>query len=156
MVYFQKIDDLLARVENWLAILLFSGLLLSLLLNIVSRNIFHTSYAVILESSPAMVLWLALIGASLCLKDNRHIKLELLLRFLSKKWRYTATVLTSVFGMTVMAILFWASLRFVQNETMIFGAKGLFSVIFPWFFGVACFRFFLRTASFKNNPKESK
>ena len=155
MTHLRKIDDLLERFENQLVVLLFIGLILSILVNIISRNFFHTSYAKILEISPALVLWLALAGSSLSLKDNRHIKLELMLRFVPVKWRTAANMLTSIFGMTVMGILFFASFRFVKNEITIFGAGAWFSIIFPWFFSIACFRFFIRFASLITRPKES-
>ena len=155
MTPLRKIDDVLERFENRLVVFLYSALILSILFNIISRNFFHTSFAGILETSPALVLWLALVGASLCLKDNRHIKLELLLRFVPERCRTAATVLTSIFGMAVMGVLFFASFRFVKNEIMIFGAGAGFSIIFPWFFGNACFRFFIRLASLSTRPEAS-
>jgi TRAP-type C4-dicarboxylate transport system permease small subunit len=143
MHYIRKIDEQLARIEKGLAILLFSGLILSILFNIISRNFFNMSFHTILEMSPTLVLWLVLVGSSLCLRDNRHIKLEIILRFAPEKWRSIANAITSVFGMAVMGILLFASCEFVKNEMIIFGAGGLLTIIFPWFFGIACFRFFI-------------
>ena len=91
-------------LKESLAVLLFSGLILLTLFNIIARNIFGVSFSAILEISPAFVLWLALVGSSLCVKDKRHIKLEIFLRLASPKWRRIANILSSVFGMAVMGI----------------------------------------------------
>ena len=46
--------------------------------------------------------------------------------------------------MTVMGILFWVSIEFVGNEIVIFGKWGLISIIFPMFFGISFFRYFIQ------------
>ncbi|MEJ2474272.1 MAG: TRAP transporter small permease subunit [Desulfobacterales bacterium] len=76
-----KIDDTLEIIEQAIIIFLFSALVLMIITNIAARNFFGVSYQKILEISPGIVLWLALIGATLALKKQRHIKLEILLRY---------------------------------------------------------------------------
>jgi len=122
-------------------VLLFSLLVVLIVFNIVSRNLFHLSFQKILEIAPAFVLWLALLGSSLALKSRRHIRLELLLRFCPSPVRHAAGILTGLFGMTVMGILFYASLAFLDNEIDMFGRWGWLSVIFPLFFALSCFRY---------------
>jgi TRAP-type C4-dicarboxylate transport system permease small subunit len=124
-------------------VFLFSALTLLIFFNVISRSVFQQSFRQILEFSPAVVLWLALLGSSLAIKDNRHIKIEVLLRFVTPGFRLRANKITSAFGMMVMGVLFYASLEFVVNEIAIFGCKGWVTVIFPVFFIVAVFRFFL-------------
>jgi TRAP-type C4-dicarboxylate transport system permease small subunit len=97
----------------------------------------------LLELAPTVVLWLALVGATLALKHHRHIKIELLLRLLPKQTRLTAMVLTNLFAMTVTALLAWVAVPFVLNEVALFGRWGWVAVCFPVFFGVAFLRFFL-------------
>jgi TRAP-type C4-dicarboxylate transport system permease small subunit len=94
-----------------------------------------------------MVLWLSLLGASLALRSERHIKLELLLRFFPKWVKTWAFRTTSLFGMAVMAILFWAAISFFKEELSIFGAQGWFSLISPLFFGLMTFRYLIRFLS---------
>ena len=112
--------------------------------NIFSRNLLHISFQSLLELSPALVLWLALIGSTLAMKNDRHIKLEILLRFCPASIRRVAHVATSLFGLGVMGILFLASLKFVTNEISIFGGAGYVSVIFPVFFILVFFRYGVR------------
>ncbi|MBU4319195.1 MAG: TRAP transporter small permease subunit [Proteobacteria bacterium] len=148
----QQFDEWLAIMEKAAVVLIFSLLVLMTLFNILSRNLFQVSFQGILEFSPALILWVTLMGSSLALKENRHIKIEVLLRFVSKRFRYYARILTSVFGMVITGVLFYASLEFVASEISIFHWKGLFTLVFPWFFLAAFFRFFLKAFSLENKP----
>jgi C4-dicarboxylate transporter, DctQ subunit len=142
MPIIEKIDNYLEKLEKYLVIFLFFLLVLLIMLNIVLRNIINYSFEEIYEIAPAAVLWLSLAGSSLALKSRRHIKMELLLKFCPENCRFYINYLVSLFGMAVMGILFCSSLKFVENEIHIFGIKGLFSVIFPFFFAVSFFRYF--------------
>ncbi|MBA3030803.1 MAG: TRAP transporter small permease subunit [Desulfobacteraceae bacterium] len=147
-----RFDQILERLEKKAIVFIFSLLVLMILFNVLTRNIFQISFQAIFEFSPAFVLWLALLGSSLALKSNRHIKIEVWLRFLSHRFRYFARVITSVFGMVITGLLFYASLEFVANEISIFQWKGMFTLVFPWFFLAAFFRFFLKAFSLENKP----
>lgn len=90
-----------------------------------------------------MVLWLALVGASLALRDGRHIKIEFLRRFLPVTWGRWADLAVSLFGLVVMGVLMVAALFFTQGEIAIFGVTGWTTAVIPIFFALATFRFFL-------------
>ncbi len=143
----KKIDPWLAAAEKTLAVTLFFALVASIAINIIARNVFHTSFQHLLEIGPALVLWLALIGSTLALRENRHIKIELLLRFCPPRLKAIAGRLCGVFGMVIMALLGYGSLEFVTNEVAIFGTRGWLAVVFPVFFTIAFFRFFTQVLS---------
>ena len=142
MHYINKIDDFLEKFERGLVVVLFSALVLMTTFNIFSRNVFHVFFRELLEITPALVLWLALVGSTLALKKQRHIKLELLLRFCSERVNSIAHITSNIFGLAVMGILFWASVEFLKNEIDIFGRDGIFAIIFPLFFSLSFFRYF--------------
>ena len=144
MQFIRKFDEFLAVFEKFLVVVFFSALILLITFNVVSRNLFQISFQKILEISPSLVLWLALIGSSLALRNQRHIKLEILLRFCSDKFKAFAIISGSAFGMTVMGILFGVSIEFVGNEIILFGKWGLISIIFPMFFATSLFRYFIQ------------
>ncbi len=144
MRFIRKFDEFLAVFEKFLVVVFFSALILLITFNVISRNLFQISFQKILEISPSLVLWLALIGSSLALRNQRHIKLEILLRFFSDKFKAFAIISGSAFGMTVMGILFWVSIEFVRNEIVIFGKWGFISIIFPMFFAISFFRYFIQ------------
>ena len=147
-----KIDDFITKFEKFLIILLFSALILLIAFNIISRNLFQVSFQKILEFAPSIVLWLALTGSTRALKQHRHIKLELVLRYLPRNLRFRAGIAVTVFGISIMGILFFASLEFVKNEIEIFGSRGWLSVIFPFFFAGSAFRYFVWMVD-RSNPQ---
>ena len=141
MLILQKIDSGLAAAEKIIVVALFFALVASIAINIVARNFFQVSFQYLLEIGPSLVLWLALIGSTLALRENRHIRIELVLRYCPPRLTALAGRLCGLFGMVIMALLGYGSLEFVTNEVAIFGAKGWFAVIFPVFFIIALFRF---------------
>jgi len=142
MSVIRKIDQYLLYFEKALAVFFFIILTGLILVNIISRNIFHISFHKILEIAPSFVLWLSLLGATMAIKYNRHIRLELFTKFLSGPVKTIAIVLVNLFGIILMVILLMASIQFVSNEIEIFGVWGSVTLCFPLFFAVASFRFF--------------
>lgn len=142
-----KIDDLVEIAEKVLIVVLFAGLVGLFCFNILSRNLFQVSFQKIPAVTPALVLWLALCGSTLALKKNRHIRLELLMRYCRPGLRRAAGVAVSLFGMAVMGVLFFAAVAFVGNEVAIFGPAGWPAVIFPLFFGLSFFRYLVQFAA---------
>ena len=141
MKFIKRLDDALALIESAVVMVSFTLLVLLIVIDILSRNIFHFAAHGFFEAGPHLVLWLALMGASLGLKRQRHIRLELVLRHCSQSIRKSAAVVVGIFGAAVMTILFLASLKFVGNEIAMFGSTGRWSLIFPIFFGLAAFRY---------------
>ena len=145
MKYLYAVDNFLARFEKILVVVLFSALVLLITVSIFFRNFIYSSMPRLVEAGPAMVVWLALMGASLALKYQRHIKLELFLRFAPASVGRWATRSVGLFGMACMGVLCWASFDFVANEIDIFGAVGWRSIIFPLFFALAFLRFLIQS-----------
>ncbi len=152
-----KLDDTLALVEKALLVILFSSLILLISFNIISRNLFNYSFQRVLEAAPGTVMWLALIGSTLALKQGRHIKLEIVLRYLGRRTRRFARIFSGLVGLSIMGVLFVASIEFVKNEIQIFGLIGWISVVFPLFFMLASFRYALQIVSLSRSAdnKES-
>jgi len=137
----KHLDDALALFEKSVIVICFSMLVFFIVFNILSRNLFHLPSHQLFEAGPKLVLWIALLGASLALKQQRHIRLELVLRHCSNRIRAWAAVAANLFGALVMGTLLFASFEFVNNEIAMFGDWGRLSIIFPIFFCVAAFRY---------------
>jgi TRAP-type C4-dicarboxylate transport system permease small subunit len=138
--FLQRADHWLAMLERGLTVLLFTVLIVTLGLNIVTRNIFQVSFHRLLELAPVLVLWVSLLGATLAVRSQRHIKIELLLRLIPEPWRSRVAALTCLFGMSVTAILVYAAVVFVRQEIQLIGLWGGLSVCFPLFFTSVFFR----------------
>lgn len=149
------LDNGLEKIERFLAAMLYLLLIGMISFTIVARNLFHFSPQRLLELAPTVVLWLALVGATLALKHHRHIKIELMLRLLPKKTRLAAMVLTNLFAMIVTGLLAWAAVPFVLNEAALFGRWGWVAACFPVFFGVAFFRFFIELLGLMQKAKDT-
>ncbi len=141
MKVIQRMDHVLAVIESGVIIVGFTLLVLLIVINIMSRNIFHFPSHVFFEAVPHLVLWLAMMGASLGLQQRRHIRLELVLRHCGEPVRKWAALTVNLFGLAVMAILLVVAIAFVKNEISMFGDMGRWAVIFPVFFGLAAFRY---------------
>jgi TRAP-type C4-dicarboxylate transport system permease small subunit len=139
-----RIDRLLAFCECLLAVCLFLTLMGVLTVNILLRNLAGSSLPGTFDIAATLVLWLALVGGSLALRDRRHIKIEFLLRFVPQHWRRRADLAVALFGVVVMGGLLVTAVLFTGNEIAIFGRSGWTTVIFPLFFALAAFRFALQ------------
>jgi TRAP-type C4-dicarboxylate transport system permease small subunit len=139
--FIQRLDDTLAWIEKCVIVVCFTMLVGFVLIGILSRNLIHLPSSRLFESAPSLVLWMALLGASLALKQRRHIRLELVLRYCSETTRQWAGRVVSLFGALVMAGLLIASIEFVRNEIAMFGGWGWLAMIFPIFFGSTAFRY---------------
>jgi len=140
----EKIDNALAVAERVLIVITFSLLILLVSANIALRNLFGISFQAVLEAAPGLVMWLALLGATLAMRRDGHIKLELFLRYFPDRVRQGARRASSLFGLIVTGSLGIASFLFVSNEIDMFGSWGYVSTIFPVFFAILAFRFLKR------------
>ena len=154
--FIQQLDGTLAVIEKSAVIICYTLLVAFVLFSILSRNFLHLPSHRIFESAPGLVLWLALLGASLALRQQRHIRLELVLRYCSTRLRRRVARLVNLFGAVVMGALLITSFEFVRNEVAMFGGWGRMAVIFPIFFASTGFRY-LTFALFPNAiaPKDN-
>ena len=137
----KRLDETLARIEKGAIVVCFTLLVSFVLIGILSRNLFHLPSSKLFESAPSLVLWMALLGASLALKQRRHIRLELVLRYCSQTVRTWSSRVVNLFGAAVMVGLLITSVEFVRNEMAMFGGWGWLAIIFPIFFGSTAFRY---------------
>lgn len=139
-----RLDDRLEQAERFLAIFLYVLLIAAIAVNVFARDVLHTGSVFLLQSAPFLVLWLALVGATLGFKRRRHITIGLLLHGLPPRWRRAADRLTGLLAMLLSGALCGAAVVFVKNEIDLFGAWGWRSVCFPIFFLIVFFRSALR------------
>jgi len=144
--FIRRLDDALALIEKSAIIICFALLVGFVLFSILSRNFFHLPSHRLFESAPSLVLWITLLGASQALKQQRHIRLELVLRYCSERFRHWSARVVNFFGALVMTVLLVTSFEFVNNEVAMFGSWGGLAIIFPIFFASTGFRYL--TASF--------
>ena len=145
------------RAERWgrwletaLVTLILSGLILLASTQILLRNVFSSGLEWGDELVRLLVLWLVLVGAVAASREDKQIKIDLLSRALSGRFKVVARVTTNFFTAAVTGLLAWHSWRFVQ-ESRLYGDTLLTDVpawilqlILPVGFLLICYRYLLR------------
>ncbi|MBI4767812.1 MAG: TRAP transporter small permease [Deltaproteobacteria bacterium] len=113
---FKKILSFLNRLEE---ILLGSFLILMVLLGFIQilfRNVLSVGLYWIDPLLRHSVLWVALLGASVATRENRHISIDLLPEKLGDKSRSYLQGGINLFAAVICLILVHPAIRFVQEE----------------------------------------
>ncbi len=140
--------DLLGRcIEDIFLAALLTFMILLAGWQIVQRNFIGGGMIWGDELLRLMVLWLALLGAMAASRDNRHVAIDLLLRFLPDKFKSPVQMCLHLFTAVVCGMLAFYSFKFVQMEheyqtTVLSGLPAWwFEVILPIGFGMMSFRY---------------
>ena len=103
----------LHRVEDALLFILLSVMLVLAGLQILLRNFFDAG---IIWADPllrVMVLWLGLIGATVATRDNKHIRIDLLSRFLSRNTHRLIQVFIGQISAWTCLVIAWFGFTWV-------------------------------------------
>lgn len=103
-------------IENTALILLLAAMVTLAGAQIVSRNLLDLSLVGVDQLLRLLVLWVALLGAVAASRDGRHIRVDVLARWLPPRLQACAGVITALFTVAVCVVLAWQALRFVQVE----------------------------------------
>lgn len=143
------LDRGIAKVETALLVLLVLFLLLFAFLQVVLRNIFDSGIAWADIFNRSMVLWVGFLGATLSAREDRHLSLEVLTKFLPEKLKPFIQLIVTSFVIVVCAMLTHYSYLFYVDQItfeasdLLFEGfpKAYFTVIFPLGFAVLTFRY---------------
>ncbi len=134
--------------DSLLTLMLFAMIGLGTL-QIVQRNFFGGGFVWNDELIRLLVLWIAMAGAVAASRDDRHIVIDLLSKFLSTRDALTVRTIIDLFTVVVSALLTWYSARFVQGEweygaTLFSGvAAWPFELVIPIAFAIITYRYTL-------------
>lgn len=117
---------------------------------IVLRNVFSIGLVWADGALRLLVLWLALLGAMVASRENRHIAIDVTDRLLAPGLRRVVSVVRNLFTAGICAALAWYSWVFVRDSRE-FGDTLLgdlpawwFQLIMPVAFALITYRYFLR------------
>ena len=146
----QRLDHGFAVVERAAVGLLLAGLLALGFWQLLLRNLFASGLFWADALLRHIVLWLGVLGASLATREQQHLSLDVLTRFLPAAYHPWLTLLTNLAAVLVCALLSQAAWRFVQDEftagtALDFGvAAWTAQGIIPFGFLIMTLRFALR------------
>lgn len=146
----RQFDDILAKIETALLILLLSVMVLLSFSQVVLRNVFNTGILwgdILLRQ---LVLWVGFLGASLAVRERKHIAIEFLPHFFTETWKRInriwvdgVTAVISIF----LAIAAWNFVMFEKEggSTLFLNIPvWLFQTILPFSFSLIALRLILR------------
>jgi TRAP-type C4-dicarboxylate transport system permease small subunit len=148
---------LFRRLEDGLLVVLLSGMILLASAQILLRNLFDSGLVWGDPTLRVLVLWLTMLGAMAATREQHHIHIDLLGRFLSPRQRPWVQGLTDLFAALVCGLLAWHSGRFVwfefQDGGILFAfiPAWLCELVMPLGFGVMSLRFLLQVG--RNQPR---
>lgn len=106
----------LRQLEDLLLALLLTAMILLATSQILLRNLWDYGLTWGDPTLRLMVLWITLLGAMAATRDNNHIRIDLLTRYLPPATGRVARRLTDGFTALVCALLAWHAARFVWFE----------------------------------------
>jgi len=148
------------RVEEVLLVCLVVGMLALGFLQILFRNLISVGIVWIDPLVRHLVLWIALLGASIATRENRHISIDLLSGRVSPSHYSRVQGAVQLFSAVVCFLLIHPAVRFVQNDyvagkTLAFGIPlWLAQAVMPAMMLVMGVRFLLQgSRKFLNSPR---
>lgn len=138
-------------MEDGLIVLLMLAMICLAAGQIALRNIWGVGFVWADPLLRVMVLWVGLLGAMAATRNNNHITVDVLSRFLPPHLKRMAQWLTGVFAAVVCAVLAWHGVRFVameyEAEAVLFAGIPAWccELIIPVGFAVMALRFLLVT-----------
>jgi TRAP-type C4-dicarboxylate transport system permease small subunit len=155
MKRWNRIDECIARLEQVLLAGSLSLMVIVAFLQIVLRNFFATGLSWADELVRYCVIWVGFLGAALATRGGKHIRMDVVSRWLSTKRRRALQAFTHLVSTLISAVLTLASIKFVWVEVQMgaetfFGpATWIIQLVIPVTFGIMTIRYaFLSIAEF--------
>ena len=154
-----SLDKILEKFEYRLIVCLLSLMIILSFGQMVSRNLFHQTLVwgdILLRQ---LVLWTGFLGASLAVRQNKHISIDVFSNFLPPNSKNKVFTFTRVATAIISGFLAWAAWSFVQfekeSESILFLdiPVWVFQLILPYSFLAISFRFLLYST--RTEKKES-
>ena len=144
-----RLDRLGRWLEDLVLTLLLGGLVLLAAAQILLRNVFETGFVWTGELLKLTVLWLALLGAVAASRDDEHIRIDVLSRYLPDRWRAATRAVTDLFTAAVCAGIAFYSYRYVMlvrefGDTVLLDTPAwMVYAVLPFSFAVLAYRYCL-------------
>lgn len=112
----QNIINFLQKIEDTILVSLLLFMILMAVLQIVMRNLLDSGVLWGDSLVKVLVLWIGLIGAMIASRNNNHISIDVISRYLPLQIKKLADLLTAVFTALICGAMAHFSLGFVILE----------------------------------------
>lgn len=147
--YWRATVGLLHKLEDTLLVGMLAAMLLLAFGQIIARNLFQTGIVWGDLAVKVMVLWVGLVGAMVAARQNKHITIDTLSRYLPPKLKRPISAVLNLFAAVACGVAAYASFRFVHMEYLD-GAKAFGNVpiwitaaVIPLALGVMALRYLM-------------
>ncbi|MBU6198387.1 MAG: TRAP transporter small permease subunit [Xanthomonadaceae bacterium] len=148
----QRALEILRRIEDWLLAVLVLLLVVLAGSQIILRDFFATGISWADPLMRQLVLWTGMLGALAAVRDDKHIALDVLQRFLSPLAQTIARIVTFGFAAAICAALAWYSYVMLNVDYTSATPSSAFDSLPAWIpetilpaaFGLMAIRFVLR------------
>jgi TRAP-type C4-dicarboxylate transport system permease small subunit len=120
-----RLDEIIARAEQFMLAIMLSSMILIAFLQIVLRNFFATGLSWADPMVRYLVLWAGFTGAALATREGRHIKIDVLSQWLPGLSKRIVRLITNLFSFFICGVLTYAAFVFIRNEAQISGTTFL-------------------------------
>lgn len=145
----KQLDEWLAKAESGFLVFLLFLMVFLAFGQVILRNILHSGLLWTDIFLRQLVLWVGFLGASLAVRERRHISIDVLPQFLPASYKPWIQVLVDLSTGLISVFLTLASWKFVRLEmeypTILFLdlPAWIFQTILPVSFAVISLRYFL-------------
>jgi TRAP-type C4-dicarboxylate transport system permease small subunit len=147
MELWDRLDEVIGRVEKILVAILLSFMILTAFFQILLRNFFGTGFSWGDPMVRYLVLWAGFIGATIAVKEGKHINIDVLSRWVSAPGRFYIHAISDFISTFICGLLTYGGLKFIdfeaQMESTTFFEIPVWipSFIIPLTFGLMTIRF---------------
>lgn len=148
-MFLSRVIKVLYWIEDAVLVALLLIMIIMATSQIVMRNFFETGifWSDILVRN--LVLWIGLLGAMVASRNNEHISIDLVTRYLPQRAKQAVNALICLFTSGICGIAAFYSFRFVKME-MEYGGIAFASIpvwicetIIPFSFVIMCLRYMI-------------
>lgn len=138
-------------VENALLVLLLAAMMVLAVGQIVLRIFFSSGLLWADELLKILVLWIALVASVAAARSRRHLRIDVLARYVPQRYSRFPELLVDLFAAGICGVIAWQSLRFILisiGDTVLVDVPAWMAQgILPLAFLLMCYRFTLHFLS---------
>ena len=147
--WLERLDRAGRRAEDAVLVVILTSMILLAAGQIVLRNFFDIGFIWGDEALRLMVLWLAVAGAVAASRNDKHINIDVLNRFLPERVKTSKDIVIHGFTAGICGIVTWHGAMFVRTshefgDVLLGGIPAwLLQIVLPVGFSLICYRYAL-------------
>lgn len=126
----ERIRNLLNRIEEGFLVSLLALMIALAVMQIFLRNIFEAGIMWADILTRILVLWICLVGGMIAARQDRHINIDMISSYLSKRFRLISRIVINVVTSIVCVAMAWYGVTFVQMEAA--SGNAAFAAVPTW------------------------